>query len=164
MALIIITISILLNIFLKGNVFIILQIFYYSISVLFCLYITSLLLLGDEGSHYDSTIKAIYGKTFSKYYCAIRYPFGSEIYSCICYYFSIINFVYTIALCVKLGIWFPIIISIFYFLFYLFFLGPRFNPTLFLGSQAKRGDINAAMELDAINEIKRVIFNTNKGT
>ena len=86
------------------------------------------------------------------------------MYSCFCHYLSIINFVYTIALWIKLEIWFPIIVSLFYFLLYLFFLGPRLNPTLFLGIQAKRGDINAEMELDAINEIKRAIFNTNHET
>ena len=164
MALIITTISILLNIFFKGNSFIILQIVYYSISILFFLYVISLLLLGDTGSNYDSQLKAIYGKTFSKYYCAIRYPYGAEIYCSLCSLFSLINFVYTIALCIKTGIWFPIIIAIFYELIDTFFLGPRLNPTIFLGNQAKRGDIKAAMELDAINEIKRVIFNANHET
>lgn len=89
------------------------------------------------------------------YYCAIKWPVFSQGNYFISSIFSVVNFIFAIVLCFKLGIWYPILISIAYFFVINLPIGTRLNPDLFLAEKAKHGSIKAKKDLE---EIKRLRF------
>ena len=145
-AIIVFAIHLLLNIFLKDKAFAVLQTIYYSLSVLFFVQGIMSATAGFFCKSHDKLVR--------KYYCAIYWNLGAEMISWYCSEFTIHNFIYTIALCVKTGIWYPIVLSIFYFLVCNTIVGPRLNPYLFLADRAKQGDYNAAIDLQMLTTLK----------
>lgn len=143
---IMLAVHIALNVFLKEKSFMILQIIYYGFSCIIFLYCLLQSFVGCFSNNPDKLVR--------RYYCAIKYPMGAEMFSWLCSVFMFHNFVYAIALCVKTGIWYPIVLCVIYFLIYNNLIGPRLNPYLFLADRAKQGDYNAAIDLQMLNTLK----------
>ena len=141
-------VSIVLNIFLKGDAFKLLHIVYFSIS-------SVILLQAIFFSYLGVILLGSYG-VLEKYYCAIKWPFFSQTNYLVTSSFSVLNFVFSVALWIKIGIWFPSIVAVILFFFINNTLALHLSPQYFLPEKAKNGDDKAIKELDEFNRLSIV--------
>ena len=146
---VLVVISVFFNIFFKGSTFIKIQIVYYALSAIF---LVIAFILACFGQLFVSTSD----KLLKKYYGAVTWPEACFLY---CYYyflFARLNFVFSIALCIKSGIWYPIVISVVYLLF-AFYLMPRLQPFIWLAHQESQGNKKAGFELMMLDMLKNTM-------
>lgn len=140
-------VSIVLNIVLQGTSWRVFQIVYYAVSGLLFLQCFYSCLSGYFYRNADPILK--------KYYCAIRWNIGSELFSFWCSHFAMLNFLYAGVATYRERQWWLLIASAFYYIVYTYFIGERLNPYLFLGDRAKHGDLKAIYELEQIMRIRQ---------
>lgn len=138
--------SILLSCFLYGESFIAAALIYFSLASLIILYCLSQIFLPLMRSN----LSAIH----RKYFVAIHWNLGAEMFSFLCSNFAMLNVIWTIKT-VYYGYWWTIIYSILFYLIYSFFIGERLNPYLFLGDRVNAGDLYAAETLKKIHSIRQ---------
>ena len=146
--------SVVLNIVLDGKSWYMLQIVYFSLSFFLFLYCIF--------SCFAGYIHPFTNPVLKKYYCAIRWNMGSEMFSFWCSHFSLCNFLYSGFVGYYTGVWWLLALSVFYWLVYTYFIGEILNPYLFLGDRSAHGDLDARYELAEIMRIRHDIWTTTK--
>ncbi len=152
-------ISAILNIALTGRAWHVLQTFYYIVSIVLFVYCVFSCFAGYFYQIDDRIKKHMHpidNQTLKKYYSAIRWNIGSELFSFWCCHFSLCNFLYSGFATFRNGAWWLLVCSAIYWLIYTYFIGERLNPYLFLGNRAQHGDMTAMSELESINYLRKL--------